>query len=136
MENAYAQALWKMLQNGPSDGRQGMKPKEALHALHESLMRSGRQGLLPKIGRAFAKIAERDQARTNIVLTVAREKDEHTAQKEAKDILSKMNIDSVDVTGRVDDSLIGGWRLEGRERLVDASFKKQLLTLYNRATRS
>ena len=35
---------------------------------------------------------------------------------------------------RVDDSLIGGWRLEGRERLIDASYKELLLSIYNRAT--
>lgn len=129
METAYAQALWKMVQNGLPEGK-------AVHAIHALLTRSGRQGLLPKIGRAFARIAARDQARTEVVLTVAREKDAHTAQKEAKEFFSSIRVDSEDVAVRVDDSLIGGWRLEGRDHLVDSSFKKQLLSIYNHATRS
>ena len=129
MEHTYAQALWKMLQNG-------MKPMEAVHALHELLVKLGRQRLLPKIARAFAKITERNQSRTSIALSVAREKDTRAAQKEVRGFLSGMRIESGEVTTRVDDSLIGGWRLEGREHLVDASFKKQLLPIYNRATRT
>ena len=39
-----------------------------------------------------------------------------------------------DVDVALDDSLIGGWRLEGRGNLVDASFKKSLLDMYNRTT--
>jgi len=33
----------------------------------------------------------------------------------------------------VDESLIGGWRLEGKETLVDASYKRELLELFNRS---
>ncbi len=129
METVYAQALWKLIQNGK-------KPKEAVHALHEMLARLGRVSLLPKIGRVFARIAERDQSRNGVVLSIAREKDERAAHKAVKDILSEMDIDAKDMTTQVDETLIGGWRLEGREKLVDASFKKHLLSLYNRATRS
>ena len=127
MENAYAEALWKMLQKG-------MKPKEAVRTLSELLTKSGRQSLLPKIGRAFVKIAEREESRTRVILSVAREKDARRAHKEVKKLLSDMRVPSVDVTVHVDDSLIGGWRLEGRENLIDASFKKHLVSIYNRAT--
>ena len=129
MENAYAQALWKMIQGGK-------KPKEAVTALHEMLIRLGRSALMPKIAHAFVRIAERDRARNGVVLSIAREKDERVAHKQANAFLAEMQIDAKDVTTHIDESLIGGWRLEGRERLVDASFKKQLLSLYNRATQS
>ncbi len=129
METAYAQALWKLIQNGK-------KPKEAVRALHEMLVRLGRVRLLPKIARVFERLAERDQARSGIVLSVAREKDERAAHKAAKQFLAEMDVDSKEVTTRVDETLIGGWRLEGKENLVDASFKKYLLQMYNRATRS
>ncbi len=127
METAYAQALAKMITNGK-------KPKEAVEALRQLLVRRGRETLLPKIGRAFARIAQREQVGTGVVLTAARESDHHVAHREAESFLSAMGVDARDVTMRTDESLIGGWRLEGRERLVDASFKKQLLSLYNRAT--
>ncbi len=127
METAYAQALAKMIASGRG-------PKEAVEALRQLLVRLGRAALLPKIGRAFARIAERERGRAGVVLTTARESDNHVAHHEAESILSDMGVDARDVTMRTDESLIGGWRLEGRERLVDASFKKYLLSLYNRAT--
>ncbi len=127
METAYAQALWKMVEGG-------MTPSKAVHALHGVLKANGREVLLPRIAKAFARIAERETKRTDVVLTVAREKDERYAHKEVKEILAGMGVETKDLKTEVDDTLIGGWRLEGRERLVDASYKNQLLELFNRAT--
>ena len=72
--------------------------------------------------------------KNGITLTVAREKDERSAKSAVKDVLADMNASTKDVSVKVDESLIGGWRLEGREMLVDASWKKSLLSIYNRAT--
>ncbi len=127
METAYAQALWKMVEGG-------MTPVKAVHALQGTLKTHGREALLPRIGSAFARIAERESKRNDIVLTVAREKDERNAHKEVKSLLSGMGIETKDLKTQVDDTLIGGWRLEGRELVVDASYKNQLLELFNRAT--
>ncbi len=127
METAYAQALWKMVEGG-------MTPVKAVRALQETLKVHGREALLPRIGSAFARIAQREAKRNDIVLTVAREKDERHAHKEVKPLLAAMGIETKDLKTQVDDTLIGGWRLEGREQLVDASYKNQLLELFNRAT--
>ena len=128
MENAYAQALWQLVEKG-------MQPSKAIAALREALEKSGRVSLLPRIGRAFARLGARDERKNGLVLSVAREKDAHRAERAAKEYLKVMNTDA-DLRIVVDDSLIGGWRLEGREVLVDASFKKQLLDIYQRATRT
>ena len=127
METAYAHALWKMV-----DG--GMTPAKAVRALQETLTAHGRESLLPRIASAFGRIAEREAKRTDVVLTVAREKDERRAHKEAKELLVSMGMEVKDLKTQVDDTLIGGWRLEGREQLVDASYQNQLLELFNRAT--
>ena len=127
METAYAQALWKMVEGG-------MTPVKAVHALRDTLKVHGREALLPRIGSAFARIAERESRRNDVVLTVAREKDERHAHKEVKSMLAAMGIETKDLKTQVDDTLIGGWRLEGREMVVDASYKNQLLELFNRAT--
>ncbi len=127
METAYAQALWKMVEGG-------MAPVKAVQALRETLKAHGREALLPRIGSAFARIAERESKRNDVILTVAREKDERHAHKEVKSLLSEMGIETKDLKTQVDDTLIGGWRLEGREVVVDASYKSQLLELFNRAT--
>jgi F0F1-type ATP synthase delta subunit len=127
METAYAQALWKMVEGG-------MTPAKAVHALRDTLKAHGREALLPRISTAFARIAEREAKKTSVVLTVAREKDERRAHRDIKGLLSQLGVEAKDLKTQVDDTLIGGWRLEGREHLADASYKKQLLELFSRAT--
>ncbi len=127
MENAYAQALWGMVQKGK-------KPAEAVRLLKTSLEVRGRAALLPKIARAFARLAAREEGRSKMTLSVARAKDAKKAIKEVEKFLAEQKISDVDVCEEIDESLIGGWRLEGRGVLVDASWKKSLLSIYNAAT--
>jgi F0F1-type ATP synthase delta subunit len=123
MENAYAQALWNIIEGGKM-------PTEAVHALHVQLRSSGRLALAPRIARAFERIAARDHAKNAVTLTVASKEHEHRARKEA----ATSGIDVADAIVHVDRDLIGGWRLEARETLVDASYKKHLLAIYRAAT--
>ena len=127
MEEAYAQALWKMVE-------EGMKPKEAVASIHASLVSRGREALLPRIAHAFARLAAKKRQATGVTLTVAREKDARKAEHAAQELLQELEIRTSDVTFAVDDSLIGGWRLEGKEMLVDASFKRDLLDMYKAIT--
>ena len=129
MEEAYAQALWNLVEGG-------MTPPSAVHKVRDLLVKHGREALLPRIARAFERIAARKRKAEGISLSVAREKDVKAAMKEAANYIANLGAGSAEAEVVVDDSLIGGWRLEGRGTLVDASFKKQLLTLYNRATRA
>ncbi len=129
MEQAYAQALWKMIERG-------MAPHKAVHALHESLVAHGRESLMPRIGRALKRLAERNAATGDVVLTVAREHDVRTAHHQIKEVLSALGVEAHDLKTRVDDTIIGGWRLEGRETLIDASYKRQLLDIYGRVTKA
>ena len=123
----YAQALWQL-------SEEGVKPKDAVTKLRAMLKRQGRTALLPKIGRAFARIMARNNKRDAVTLSVARTKDERKARAAVKGFLEEMGVSTKDVALAADEDLIGGWRLEGREQLVDASFKKHLLSIYNRAT--
>jgi len=127
MEKQYAQALWKLVEGG-------MKPLEAVRALHENLKRAGREELLPRIGREFSRIAHRESKREDMVVSVAHEKDVHHAKSKAREVMAKLGIDE-DVKTQVDDTLIGGWRLEGKGHLVDASYKKYLLDIYTAVTK-
>ncbi|HEV3245321.1 MAG TPA: F0F1 ATP synthase subunit delta [Candidatus Paceibacterota bacterium] len=127
MEQAYAQALMQLIEGG-------MQPKKALHALVESLKVKGREALLPRIARAFERLAQREMHKNAVVMSVAKEKDVHAGKRDAKELLETIGAESKDVEVRIDEDLIGGWRLEGRGMLVDRSFKKALLQMYNRAT--
>jgi F0F1-type ATP synthase delta subunit len=127
MEQAYAQALWQMIEGGTS-------PKKALDAMVASLKSRGREALLPRIARAFERLAEREMRKNTVVVSVAKEKDASTAKREAKELLEEIGADTKDLDVKIDESLIGGWRIEGRGVLADRSFKKSLLEMYNHAT--
>ena len=90
MESAYAQALWKMVEGG-------MSPAKAVHELRDLLKARGREALLPRIGRAFARIAEREGKRTGVTLSVAREKDERAAKSAVKQILAEFGVEPKEV---------------------------------------
>ena len=131
MEKVYAHALWQLVSNG-------MDAKTAVHAIHDRLAKEGRAILMPRVAHAFARIAERESRKSDYVLTVAREEDLAHANNEAHKIMSadtsESDVANVNLKTQVDDTLIGGWRLEGNERLVDVSYKKQLLSLFNGVT--
>jgi len=127
MEESYAQALWQIIENG-------MEPKKALRSLVESLKLRGREALLPRIARAFERLAAREMRKNSVVVSVAHEKDAAKAKREVKALLEEIGAQSKDIETHIDESLIGGWRFEGNGLLVDNSFKKSLLEMYNRAT--
>ena len=127
MEHSYAQALLQIIQSG-------MAPKKAVQALYDLLVSRGRTALMPRIARALTRMVSREEARNSVVLSVAREKEAAKAKRDARSYLFEMDVKAGDVSINLDDSLIGGWRLEGKERLLDASWKKDLLSIYNRST--
>ncbi|MDO8521969.1 MAG: F0F1 ATP synthase subunit delta [bacterium] len=125
MDKAYAQALWRIIEDGAN-------PRGAVKTLCQALGARGRLGLLPKIARAFSLLAARAEAKNVVVLKVARYADGKRALKEARELLKDSTIKTDDVKINIDENLIGGWRLEGRELLHDASYKRQLLDIYER----
>ena len=120
MPEAYAHALARLLQTGK-------QPKEAVARVHQALTAAGRTSLWPHISRSFQRLAQKDAEKNRSVLFVARKSDEEKARKESG---------AKDAQISVDHSLIGGWRLETKETLTDASWKHHLLTMYQRSTRA
>lgn len=118
MQNLYATALWRTIESG-------IDSKQAVKSLHEALVRRGRMSLMPQIARAFARIAAREAEKNASILVVARKDDEKTARKESGAHGALLAID---------ESLIGGWRLENKEQLQDASWKTSLLSIYGKVT--
>ncbi len=119
MEKLYAQALWKSIEGGRDH-------KEAVASLAKLLKKQGRIELMPKVARAFVRLAEAKQAiRTRIYVA---------NMHDAKHALKLSGAEEADVC--VDESIIGGWRLEGKDEVIDRSFKKYLLDIYSTATLS
>ena len=126
MHELYARALWDIVGGGT-------KPEKAVAGLREALVRNGRLALLSKIRCAFQKIAAREIGRREVRLFVAKENDKRTAERE---VVEQLNLKNPDLRLSVDRSLIGGWRGEAAEELIDRSFKKHLLSLYTHVTES
>ncbi len=120
METAYAHALYAAIAGG-------IEPTKAIEALAARLAREGRSALLPRIAKAFARVAERESRKHRVSLAVAREHDTQAALAAAA---AYAEVGTHDV--RVDPTLVGGWRLETGDTLVDASYKKHLLDIFNR----
>ena len=127
MQTAYAQALWRIIEAGTA-------PKKAVKTLCEALAARGRLGLLPKIARAFNLLAAREEAKNTVVLKIARTSNAKRAVMEAAAILKETGVKAGNVKTDVQENLIGGWRLEGLELLHDASYRRQLLDIYERVS--
>lgn len=123
MENAYAQALWKMMEKGTPQA-------DAVRALHAFLKESGREALLPRIAKAFERIAATHASQDSAVLSIADRSHEAAARARA----AAIDPSAANARIVIDPTLIGGWRLDTGEVLVDASYKKHLLELYRRTT--
>ncbi len=123
MENAYAQALWTMIAKGTPHA-------DAVRALHTYLKEGGREALLPRIAKAFERLAAQHSSADTVVLSVADAKHEHSAKSAAERFMPEAKSAHI----VIDKTLIGGWRLDARETLIDASYKKHLLELYRRTT--
>ena len=118
MEQAYAQALLKLIQGGE-------KPKEAVAKIHTALAKSGRAALMPAVGRAFERLAGREAQKNRSVLVVARKSDETKARRESG---------AQDAELAIDATLIGGWQLFDKGELRDESWKSALVGIYHNAT--
>lgn len=124
MPEVYAQVLVKMIDKG-------VAPHAAVQKLHENLTEHGRGALFLKIARAFERLMQKRNQKTNVRLFVAKQDDARHAKSEAEHALGSVH-EHMQV--HTDSSLIGGWRVESGEKLVDMSYKKQLLSIFNRAT--
>lgn len=119
MEQAYAQALWELIQKGE-------KPKEAVTKIQKALAEKGRAALMPAVGKAFERLAQREAQKNRSVLVVARKSDEAKARRESG---------AKDAELTIDESIIGGWQLFDKGSLRDESWKSALVSIYNNATR-
>jgi len=118
--DVYAKAMLELAKSGKSDD-------DIVKGLLKSLKARGSLALLPKVANAYTRLLNKDSS-ARPVLTVARESD-------VKEALSLSGTDAgIDI--KIDDSIIGGYRLEEGGKLLDNSFKAKLLQAYRSATKA
>lgn len=100
-------------------------PQRATASLIATLQRRGRLKLLPKIKALLDREAVRAQRQPRELLVVAHAGD----LKKARDASGLTSAPAF-----VDPTIIGGYQARVGDSLTDASFKKKLQDVYNRAT--
>ena len=120
MPQAYAQALWNLIERG-------IKLRAAVEKIHLVLKSRSREALMPMISRAFRRLAQREELKNQSILSVANKKDERAARRASGARDAELSID---------ETLIGGWRLIDKGHLTDASWKSGLMSIYNATTKT
>lgn len=122
----YADALLRMVMSGTTS-------THAVKPLFLHLEARGKQGMLRSIKSQLTRKGLALSHKEEAVLEIAREKDAEYAKKEVATHWGSQTVSMPIV--RMDESLIGGWRLIAGGTLVDNSFKKHLLGFYKHITR-
>lgn len=112
MKDAYAQAL---IRTARTDGA-----KVAVERMVALLKRHGRVALLPGLVSALKRELVREAKYPEREVIVARAADASTYATDTDQV-------------RVDESLIGGYQVREKDTLHDRSYKKQLLSIYQKA---
>lgn len=92
----------------------------------------GHSRLLPKVVAAFVREVRARERQTRAQVFVASGMVIKTHAKEIAESARTLSIPPETLTFTVDDTLVEGYRLRTRDRIVDASGKRALLELYRR----
>jgi len=121
--NAYATAFLKSL-----DKNNGQSRTELFEKLAQRAHRHGHSKLLPAISRAIL----RGESTFTPTITYATEKDRTIHQENCREKASSLT--NGEVIEKIDTTLVGGWRIESKSRLVDTSYRLALINLYKSLT--
>lgn len=127
MENNYAQAIVDLLE-------EGVDSDMLFSRLPDILKKNGHQALHTKIVKAIRALYLRRQKNTHPVVAVAKEKDLVTLKSKIEDTLHSLGATAVRLHTIIDPTLVGGYTVLYKNRAVDLSQKKTLLSVYNQIT--
>lgn len=122
----YAHALHNSLKGVTKDS----EVNNYVDALISTLKKSGKLKALPSILREFERIQLKKNSHKP-KLTIANESHKAGALKELE---GKIAGSSSDITITIDQNIVGGWRYENNDTLLDTSYKAALIELYRRIT--
>ncbi|OHA84226.1 MAG: hypothetical protein A2408_03350 [Candidatus Yonathbacteria bacterium RIFOXYC1_FULL_52_10] len=123
----YARALASAL-----DQKDSARAGEMIARFVALVRRRGHARLLPKIVTAFERDAHVRARANQAHVTVA---DEAVIKDQARSIAEHaqtIGVSSKDIAFTIDDTLITGYRIRTRDKIVDVSGKRALLEIYRR----
>lgn len=125
----YAEALSRAVH-----GKDGSEKETLFQNFRNLLTRRGHTILFPSILREFENITQQQKEAATVTLSVAKLEDADTFRAEVEAVENVFG--SKETFAIVEDSmLVGGWRVERKDALYDASYRRGLLELYRKFTR-
>lgn len=124
-ERIYAEALYGAIASGT-------KLDVALSRLKGILKGRGHDALYGKILKATEARLAKDEEAGTLQIVLARASDEKTYKKEIEKIQEALG--ATHTTIRIDETIAGGYIARTKDREIDASYKKSLLTVYRSLT--
>ena len=125
LAKAYAHALYD-LQKGVS-----LSSDAAVSKLIKVLKNKGHIKLLPSIVSEYENILNTGRDKNTMSISCARESDFQKYEDQIKEHLGYIKAEFTEEL--LDETLVGGYVLQRGETVVDGSYKKKLLLLYQSA---
>lgn len=126
----YAEALV-----GALAGKNEKEAEKVVARFHEVIKAHGHTGLLSLIPAELEKIEARAQAHREAILVTAdvksRTKWGHAYDHYFREALLPLDASRRDV---VDETIIGGYQIRTKDLLIDSSYKRSLIELYQKIT--
>jgi F0F1-type ATP synthase delta subunit len=117
----YTESVYALYKNG-------MDVETLISNLKMTLTRKGHVRLLPAILADLKRLADKEQERSTIFVTLAHKDHQETHKEEINNAVEKLGGTSHTV--QIDPTITGGFIATGAESRIDRSYKKQLLTIY------
>lgn len=95
------------------------------------LKRRGHMSILPRISRQISRIVFEEERKGGAIAVFASLEDKKRLSEKVKKEASVLGFDGV-LKERIDEALVGGYQLRIGSALVDASYKRALLALYEK----
>ena len=107
--------------------------KEFLYANFIGVLTArGHLKLLPHIQSALQRISQARERRENIRVSTRSPEAHRRFRGSIETYVKEFGGQNTDVEEIIDENIIGGFRIEGKDHLVDASYRKMLLELYKK----
>lgn len=124
-KQAYIEALVNLIKKNPPGG------SGYIDAFREAATERGEEKLIAPVLAEVKRLLSDEEGKSATVFFGHRDE---KSEKEAREALQDLTIEESDAVFAEDTNLIGGYRIETKNMLVDASFKGALLSLYKRIT--
>ena len=122
----YAKALYDLMKD-KSENEQDKLFSNFLKVLE----RNGHSKLLPRVLKSFEKISFQEKTDTSVDFVVSDSKFEDKYKAQIKKYSKYFDKDQ-EVQTKTDSSIVGGFMIRSKNVVVDGSYKRSLVNLYNK----